>query len=58
MRALRVVVPNELGEHRSQMLLVDNDQMVEALVPQSPDDPLGNRVGAGRSHWTEEGLDA
>ena len=55
---LRVAVLDELGQHRAQMLLVDKDQVVEALVPQSPDAPLGHRVGTGRSHWTEEGLDA
>ncbi len=39
------------------MLLVEDDQVVEALGPQSPDDPLGNRIGAGRLHWTEQSLD-
>ena len=29
------VVPNELGEHRPQMLLVKDDQVVEALGPQA-----------------------
>jgi hypothetical protein len=51
MGTLRVVVPDEFGEHRPQMLLVDDDPVVEALVPQSPDDPLGNRVCAGRLYW-------
>ena len=56
-RTFRVVVPNELGEDRPQMLLVDDNQVVEALVPQSPDDPLAHRIGVGRLHWTEQSLD-
>ena len=46
----RVVVPHELSEHRPEMLLAENDHMVEALVAQSPDDPLRNRIRTGRSY--------
>ena len=52
------VVPNELGEHRPQMLLVKDDQVVEALVAQRPDDPLGDRIGARCLHRAEQRLDA
>ena len=58
MGTFRVLVRNELSEHRPEVLLVEDDQVVEAVVAQGPDDPLANRVGAGRPHWTEEGLDA
>ena len=58
MRPFGVVVLDERSEHRPEVLLVDEDQVVEALVPQDPDDPPGDPMGAGRSYRTEQGLDA
>ena len=54
----RVGVLDERSKHRPEMLLVDDDQVVEALVPEGADDTLGDRIGAGRLHWTEQSLDA
>jgi hypothetical protein len=54
----RVVVLDELREHQPKVLLAKNDHMIEALVPQSPDDALRDRIGTGRLHWAEHGLDA
>lgn len=33
------------------------DRSAEALVARGSDDALRNRIGAGRPHWAEEGLD-
>src|ERR671933_596844 len=53
-----VVIPDELGEHRPQVLLVEDDQVVEALVPEGSDDSLRDRIRTGRPHGAEQGLDA
>ena len=53
-----VIVPNKLGEYRPQVLLIDDDEVVEALVPQSADDALGHRIRSGRPHRAEQSLDA
>ena len=57
MRTVRVVVLNELGEDCLEVPLVEDDQMVETLVPQGPNDPLRDRIRAGRPHRAEQGLD-
>ena len=38
------------------MLLIDDDQVVEAGVLQGPDCAVLNRVGAGRPHRAEQAL--
>ena len=54
----RVVGFDEPDEHRPEVPLVEDDQVVAALVAQSPDDLLGDCLGAGRPHWTKQGPDA
>ena len=56
--AFRVVVRDEFGEHHPEVLLVKDDQVVEGFVAQRPDDALRHRIGTGRSHSAEQGLDA
>ena len=42
-----VVIVDKLGEHHPEVLLVDDDQVVEALIAQGPDDVLRDRIGRG-----------
>ena len=43
---LVVVVPVELGEYRPEVLLVEDNQVVEALSAKCPDDSFNDRVRA------------
>ena len=43
-RSFEVVVPDKLIEYRAQMLLVQDDQVVEALAAECPDHPFRDRV--------------
>ena len=45
MRTHRVVVLDVLTKHPPQMPFVDGDDVIEALAPERPDHPLGDRVG-------------
>ena len=45
-----------LLEHHPEVVFIDDNQVVEALVLQGPDDSLGDRIGTGRSHRAEQGL--
>jgi hypothetical protein len=38
MRSVLVVVGDELAEDREEVLLVEDDQVVQALSPKRPDD--------------------
>ena len=58
MRSLLVVVADELLENRSQMPLVEHDQMVEALPTQCPDHSLRDSVRLGRVDWGGDSVDA
>jgi hypothetical protein len=40
MRALAVVVREVFGQHGSEMLLIQDNQVVEALAAERPDDSL------------------
>jgi hypothetical protein len=44
MRPVLVVVVDEFGQHRQQVVLVQDDQMVQALSPEGPDDAFHDRV--------------
>src|SRR5438270_9713112 len=44
MRPVFVVVADEFAQHRRQVLLVQHDQVVEALATECPNDALGDRV--------------
>ena len=57
-RTFGIVVCHEFGKDRPEVLLVEEDHVVEALVPQGPVDSLGNRIRAGRPHRAEQGLNA
>jgi len=57
-RAGVVVVALELGQVRAQVRLVHDDQPVEALSPQRPHEPLGNRARLRRPDGREERFDA
>ena len=48
MRPVGIVVGDELAQNRAQVLLVQDDEVVEALAPQRPDDTLGHGVGLYR----------
>jgi len=43
-RAGSIAVPQVLGQHPSQMVLIDDQQPVEEFPAQGADDPLANRV--------------
>ncbi len=58
MGTFRVVVRDELSEDQPEVLLVKDDQVVEALVPEGPDDSLRNRIGSRCLHRVEQDLDA
>jgi hypothetical protein len=44
----RVVVPQVLGQHPAQVVLVDDQQLVEKFPAQGADDPLADRVAPHR----------
>ncbi len=48
MRSVAIVVIGELGQHCSQVLFVDDDQVVETLGSDRPHDSLGHRIGVSR----------
>jgi hypothetical protein len=47
-RPLRVAVADKLGQHGTEVRLVHDDQVIEALAPQGADDPLGDGDGVSR----------
>src|SRR5687767_10877159 len=55
---LLVVVPHELGQHRQQMLLVEDDEVVETFSAQSPDHSLRDGVRLWRVNRRGDGVDA
>ena len=55
MRALRVVVGDELAQNRVQMPLIQDDDVIEALAPQGADDSLGDSIRARGSDRSEQG---
>ena len=42
-----VVMPQVLGQHLSQVVLIDDQQLVEELPAQGADDPFADRVRSG-----------
>src|SRR5665647_130231 len=55
-RALGVVVRAVFVEDAQQMTLVQHDQVVQALAPQRPDHPHGDRVGVRGVYRGEDGV--
>src|SRR6266540_6506878 len=58
MRPLLVVVLHELRQHGAKMLLVQDDDVVEALSAQRPDNSLRDGVGLWRVDRRGECVDA
>src|SRR5437867_12897251 len=54
MRPGRVVVVDVFPEHLSEMVLTEDDQVVQALAPDRPDDSLGVGVLPGRLRCGED----
>jgi hypothetical protein len=54
----RVVVPQVLGQHPAQVMLIDDQQPVEDLPAQSADHPFADRVPSGRLRRAEQDPDA
>ena len=40
-----VVVPDEFRQHRSKMLLIQDNQVIQALSAERPNDAFHDRVG-------------
>jgi hypothetical protein len=57
MRTILVVVVDELAEHRPQVLLVQNDEVVGGLVPQRANDASSDRVRTWRANGRRNGID-
>ena len=55
---LMVVVPDELGEYRPEMLLIEDDQVVEALSAKCADDSFNDRVRPRARYGRGDGVDA
>jgi hypothetical protein len=55
---ISVVVGHEGAQHRQQVVLVKDDQVVETLVPEGPDDAFDDRVRPRRPHGCGDGIDA
>jgi hypothetical protein len=54
-RPLTVVVLDELGKHRSKVLLIQHDQVVEALAAEGPDQAFRDGVRRWRALlWARE----
>src|SRR6266545_7408522 len=58
MRTLLVVVLHELGQHGPKMPLVEDDEMVETLSSQGPDQSLRDSVGLWRVDRRGDCVDA
>ena len=55
---LVVVGPDELGEYRPEVLLIEDDQVVEALSAKCPDDSFNDRVRTRAHYGRGDGVDA
>ena len=58
MRSILVVVGDELGEDRPEVLLVEDDQVVEALAAERPDHPFRDSIRFRRPNRGADGVDA
>jgi hypothetical protein len=47
-----VVMPQVLGQHPAQMVLIDDQEPVEELTTEGADDPFADRVRSGRLRRT------
>ena len=57
MGTFSVVILDGLGKHRPEVLLVDNDQVITAVVPEGRNDPLRDCIGTGCPDRSEQDLD-
>src|SRR6266704_1676931 len=53
-----VVVPQVLGQHPSQMVLIDDQHPVQEFPAQGADHPFADRVRSGRLRWAGQNPDA
>ena len=58
MRPVPVVIADEFRQHRRQVLLIEDDQVVETLAPERADNAFGDRVRTRRSNGCSDGIDA
>jgi hypothetical protein len=57
MRTLLVVIADKLDQHRCQMLLIQDDEVVQTLAAECPDNAFSNRVRPSRPHGCSDGID-
>ncbi len=57
-RAILLVVGEKLGQHCSEVLLAEDEQMVETLAAEGAHDPLADRVRVGGLDGRPKTLDA
>jgi hypothetical protein len=53
-RPIAVLVSDELAKDRSQLRLVQHDQVVETLPPEGPHHALGDGIRLGRHHGSPD----
>src|ERR1039457_3067983 len=53
-----VVMPQVLGQHLAQVVLIDDQQPVQELLAQGTDHPLADGICSGRPRWAGENPDA
>jgi hypothetical protein len=56
-RPLQAVVPDELGEYRPEMLLVEDDEAVQAFSTWHPHEPFDGRIRARAGYRRGDGID-
>ncbi len=58
MRPVAIVVVGELGQCGVQVALIDHDQVIEALPPEGPHHPVGDRILIRCHHRHADAADA
>ena len=58
MRSRPIEVLDILLQNVMQMLFTKNEDVIDALTPYAPQQPLTDRIGARRLDWRSEHLDA
>src|SRR5207248_6396625 len=57
MRPLHVVVLDELSEDRPEMLLVEDDEMIQTLSAERPDESFDDRIRARTRYGCGDSID-
>ena len=58
MPTILVVVADELRQHGREVLLVQHDEVVQAVAAERPGHAFGDGVCLWRVHWAGDGVDA